>query len=297
MIKLAIIIIEHIKLFLHSVIINAFVFYQNDKRIKHENWGDDINYYFLREIIKAPLVLINRTSLAFRLKLRNYLVIGSTIDMLCTQNTEIWGAGIIDGSKPLKIKPKKVYAVRGPLSRAKLLAEGVNCPEIYGDPAMLVPLYYQPSKQKLYKYGIISHVSNQKVVETLLFNGKPLSKCEDVRIINLGQYKHWHDIIDQVCECEIILSSSLHGLIIAEAYHIPNVWIEFGKLLLGGRFKFHDFFLSIKSDREGPVVIINDELPMKLISLNASKWRPGAIDLRPLIKACPFGLKKIKYNL
>jgi len=297
MIKLAIIIIEHIKLFLHSVIINAFVFYQNDKRIKHENWGDDINYYFLREIIKAPLVLINRTSLAFRLKLRNYLVIGSTIDMLCTQNTEIWGAGIIDGSKPLKIKPKKVYAVRGPLSRAKLLAEGVDCPEIYGDPAMLVPLYYQPSKQKVYKYGIISHVSNQKVVETLLFNGKPLSKCEDVRIINLGQYKHWHDIIDQVCECEIILSSSLHGLIIAEAYRIPNVWIEFGKPLLGGRFKFHDFFLSIKSDREGPVVIINDELPIKLISLNASKWRPGAIDLRPLIKACPFGLKKIKYNL
>lgn len=49
MIKLAIIIIEHIKLFLHPVIINAFVFYQNNKRIKHENWGDDINYYFLRD--------------------------------------------------------------------------------------------------------------------------------------------------------------------------------------------------------------------------------------------------------
>ena len=77
MIKLAIIIIEHIKLFLHPVIINAFVFYQNNKRIKHENWGDDINYYFLREIIKSPVVLFNRTSLAFRLKLRNYLVIRS----------------------------------------------------------------------------------------------------------------------------------------------------------------------------------------------------------------------------
>lgn len=75
MIKLAIIIIEHIKLFLHPVIINAFVFYQNNKRIKHENWGDDINYYFLREIIKSPVVLFNRTSLAFRLKLRNYLVL------------------------------------------------------------------------------------------------------------------------------------------------------------------------------------------------------------------------------
>ncbi len=72
-----------------------------------KNWGDDINYYFLREIIKSPVVLFNRTSLAFRLKLRNYLVIGSTIDMLCTQNTEVWGAGIIDGSKPLKNKAQE----------------------------------------------------------------------------------------------------------------------------------------------------------------------------------------------
>lgn len=297
MIKLAIIIIEHIKLFLHPVIINAFVFYQNNKRIKHENWGDDINYYFLREIIKSPVVLFNRTSLAFRLKLRNYLVIGSTIDMLCTQNTEVWGAGIIDGSKPLKIKPKKVYAVRGPLSRAKLLAEGVDCPEIYGDPAMLVPLYYQPSKQKLYKYGIISHVVNQTVVETLLFNGKPLSECEDVQIIYLGQYKHWHDIIDQICECGIILSSSLHGLIVAEAYHVPNVWIEFGKPLIGGHFKFHDFFLSVQRYGETPLVIANDELPIELINLKASNWRPATIDLYPLINACPFRLREAKYCL
>lgn len=297
MLKLAIIIIEHIKLFLHPVIINAFVFYQHDKRIKHENWGDDINYYFLREIIKSPVVLFNRTSLAFRLKLRNYLVIGSSIDMLCSQNTEVWGAGIIDGSKPLKVKPKKVYAVRGPLSQAKLLAEGVNCPEIYGDPALLIPLYYQPKKQKRYKYGIISHVSNQAVVETLLFNGKPICECKDIQIIHLGQYAHWHDIIDRVCECEIILSSSLHGLIIAEAYHVPNVWIEFGNPLIGGHFKFHDFFLSIQRDREKPITIDEQEMPINFIAGEVSVWKPGTINLLPLINACPFKLRKAKYSL
>lgn len=297
MIKFSIIIIEHLKLFLHPVIINAFVFYQKDKRVKHENWGDDINYYFLREIIKYPVVLFNRTSLAFRLKLQNYLVIGSTIDMLCTQNTEVWGAGIIDGNKPLKIKPKKVYAVRGPLSRAKLLAEGVDCPEIYGDPAMLIPLYYRPNKYRHYKYGIISHVSNQMVVETLLFNGIPLNECEDVQIIHLGRYAHWHDIIDQICECEIILSSSLHGLIIAETYHIPNVWIEFGKPLIGGHFKFHDFFLSIHRDRKKPITIDEQEIPLELIDSEASRWKRGFIDLNPLINVCPFELRKAKYNL
>ncbi len=290
--KLTVIIAEHLKLLLHPVIINAFVYYNGEKRVKHENWGDDINYYFLREIIERPIVLLNRTSLAFRLKLRNYLVIGSTIDMLCCAHTEVWGAGIIDGRKPLRVKPRKVYAVRGPLTREKLLKEGVKCPEIYGDPALLTPLYYKPDKQKRYKYGIISHVSNQAVVTNLRLKRICISKSTDVRIINLGRYSHWHDVIDQVCECESILSSSLHGLIIAEAYHVPNVWIEFGKPLIGGHFKFHDFFMSIHRDREKPITIHTEEIPLDAIKKEISRWEQGVIDLRPLLNACPFHLKK-----
>lgn len=293
--KHTVIISEHLKLLFRPVIINAFVYYDGDKRVRHENWGDDINYYFLREIVVRPLLLLNRTSLAFRLKLRNYLVIGSTIDMLCRANTEVWGAGIIDGNKALMVKPRKVYAVRGPLTREKLLAEGVDCPEIYGDPALLTPLYYRPDKQKRYKYGIISHVSNQATVANLRMNGKCVSECAGVRIINLGQYIHWHDVIDQVCECESILSSSLHGLIIAEAYHVPNVWIEFGKPLIGGHFKFHDFFMSIHRDREKPVAIYGVEIPLDTINEEISRWKQGFINLNPLIQVCPFRLRKTKY--
>ena len=293
--KFAVVISEHLKLLFHPIIINAFVYYDDNKRVKHENWGDDINYYFLREILTRPIVLFNRTSLAIRLKLCNYLVIGSTIDMLCRPNTEVWGAGIIDGSKPLRVKPRKVYAVRGPLTREKLLEEGVECPEIYGDPALLTPLYYQPNKQKRYKYGIISHVSNQSSVANLRINRKRINECTEVRIINLGKYTHWHDIIDQVCECEAILSSSLHGLIIAEAYHVPNVWIEFGKPLIGGHFKFHDFFMSIHCDREKPIAIYGEGIPIDTINKELTRWIQGSIDLRPLLNACPFKLRKPIY--
>lgn len=293
--KLVVIVSEHLKLLFHPIIINAFVYFDSEKRVRHENWGDDINYYFLREILTRPIVLFNRTSLAIRLKLCNYLVIGSTIDMLCRPNTEVWGAGIIDGSKPLRVKPRKVYAVRGPLTREKLLEEGVECPEIYGDPALLTPLYYQPNKQKRYKYGIISHVSNQATVANLCLNEKCVSECTDVKIINLGQYTHWHDIIDQVCECESILSSSLHGLIIAEAYHVPNVWIEFGKPLIGGHFKFHDFFMSIHCDREKPIAIYGEGIPIDTINKELTRWIQGSIDLRPLLNACPFKLRKPIY--
>ena len=139
--KFVIIFIEHLKLLFHPVIINAFVFFDKQKNIVHKNWGDDINYYFLREIIRRPIVLFNRTSLAFRLMMKNYLVIGSTIDMLSNCNTEIWGAGIINRVDVLDIKFKKIHAVRGPLTRQKLIDKGYKCPEIYGDPALLLPIY------------------------------------------------------------------------------------------------------------------------------------------------------------
>ena len=93
------------------------------------------------------------------------------------------------------------------------------------------------------------------------------------------------------------MSSSLHGLIVAEAYHVPNVWSEFGKPLIGGHFKFHDFFLSVQRYGETPLVIANDELPIELINLKASNWKPATIDLYPLINACPFRLREAKYCL
>lgn len=281
---------KNIKLIFRPVLINGFVYYEKDK-IRHENWGDDINYYFLREIIQRPILIYNTISLAYRLKLRNYLVIGSTIDMLCKENTEVWGAGIIDEKKALRIKPRKVYAVRGPLTRKKLLEQGVECPEIYGDPALLISHYYKPKVKKKYSFGFIPHCSNLGRIDDFTVDGVPLSERKDVLVIDLSKYNKWTDIIDQICSCESILSASLHGLIMAEAFGIPNLWIEFGKPLIGGHFKFHDFFLSMARDRESPYIIEDYELSILDIHKELLSWEPGNINLQPLIDSAPFPIK------
>lgn len=283
---------EHARLLMNPVLVNAFIFYDEKGEVRHVNWGDDINYFFLRDIVKRPVVLFNRTSLAFRLNLRNYLIIGSTIDLLCKRRTEVWGAGIINSHSKLKVKPSKVYAVRGPLTRQRLQEEGVACPEIYGDPALLTPLYYCPRQKKRYKYGIIAHVSNQEMIAGFTLDGVPMAQSRDTLVINMGRYAHWHDIIDQVCSCESILSSSLHGLIVAEAYGVPNLWLEFGKPLMGAHFKFHDFFLSIHRDRSKPFVIKGKELSSVTLDTELGQWKQGEIDLQPLINACPFALRR-----
>ena len=59
--------------------------------------------------------------------------------------------------------PQKVLAVRGPLSRNYLLENGVDCPDVYGDPALLFPKYYKPHIYKKYKLGIIAENLGIKV--------------------------------------------------------------------------------------------------------------------------------------
>jgi pyruvyltransferase len=52
----------------------------------------------------------------------------------------IWGSGAIsDYHFSPMIHRHQILAVRGPKSRDRLLEDGIDCPEIYGDPSLLIP--------------------------------------------------------------------------------------------------------------------------------------------------------------
>lgn len=218
--------------------------------VLHRNFGDELNYYLLRELTGKPVSnLIDICKWGYKGK-PNLLFIGSLVEEFTTPNTIIWGSGALyGGDRPLRNKPKEVRAVRGKLTREYLLKNGVNCPEVYGDPALLCPLVYMPNVEKKYKIGIIPHVDdyNHPAVKALEEQG--------AHIIRLAGYNHWHDVIDEICECEIIVSSSLHGLILADAYKVPNVWITLKGELLGGTFKFHDYFSGVGRRVSTPMTV------------------------------------------
>ena len=134
----------------------------------------------------------------------------------------IWGSGLLYPEQRIKAPPLKVYAVRGPLTREYLVSYGVNCPEIYGDPALLFPLFYKPIVEKRYKYGIIPHFRDKQSVLLQQYR-----QDENVLIIDVENVKPWHKFIDDIASCDFIISSSLHGIIISDAYKVPNIWVEF----------------------------------------------------------------------
>lgn len=274
------------EIFQRCTVVKMSAYFDNNGNLKIANWGDDINYWFLQEISDNKIISYD-WSIWARLFKRPYVMgIGSILTMFDINNAIIWGSGILLPDKPFRGKPKEVRAVRGPLTRQKLLEAGIDCPEVYGDPALLLPLYYTPKVEKKYRLGVIPQYDSNK--NPLLDS---LRNDPEVLIIKIGEYDYWLDIVGQVCMCETVMSSSLHGLILAEAYKIPNVWTHIAGDNPLDFFKYHDFFLSLGKDREP--LCLNNPVTRECIEENLKEWVPSQIDLFPLINACPFPLKRI----
>ena len=104
-------------------------------------------------------------------------------------------------------------------------------------------------------------------------------------IINPKQFSQWHSFIDSICSCEAIISSSLHGIIIADAYETPNVWISLDENHPDDNFKFKDYYLSVNKDISQPLNF--DTITPQQIQIHIQHWQKPDIDLDKLLSVCP----------
>lgn len=156
--------------------------------------------------------------------------IGSILDS-ANSKTICWGSGFREFNS--KFKGGKVLAVRGKLS-LNLLKDKNNIP--LGDPALLLPLVYVPENiQKKDYVKIIPHFTEYDIMQKLYSNKY---KIIDIRSKDIESF------INEVVSSKYILSTSLHGVIIAHAYNIPALWIKRG-YINSSEFKFYDYFSSV----------------------------------------------------
>lgn len=275
------------------IVVNSWMTQKWNKIIPN-NIGDDINYYLIKALSGRPVVNY-RDIYHKRIRIKNYLCIGSVIDWMTNSDTIIWGSGVMYGKEAMmKRKPLKVCAVRGPLTRDYLLSQGICCPEIYGDPALLLPLVYKCNVKKKYKLGIIPHFYDyNSVVE------KKILPCNGLyTVINISHYKDWKSVIDQINECELIASSSLHGLILSDAYRIPNVWIQLSDKMKGGNFKFHDYFKSVNRPICSPIDLRNNScIDCDAILNLIESYQLPIISVDALLQSCPFHVRERYLNM
>ena len=147
-----------IDLLCSPTMINAYVYFDGNGSVEHRNWGDDVNYFFISLLAGRKISIYSNSSIAMRLKRDNYLCIGSTLNYLANAESIVWGSGVISEELELPVEQLDVRAVRGPLTRTYLEQRGIACPEIYGDPVLLLPYFYQPKPGATrYRLGIIPH--------------------------------------------------------------------------------------------------------------------------------------------
>jgi pyruvyltransferase len=241
------------------------------------NWGDIIAPSLVRHFSGSSK--IEATSNKETSKL---VSVGSVMGMVRNGDL-VWGTGIIQDRThlPLLGKPN-FFAVRGPLTRSKLVEMGHQVPEVYGDPALLYPMIYRPKIEPTHEWGIIPHYIDQGLPEV------DLLVAQGVKLIDICAGEK--EFIDQLHSVKRVVSSSLHGLIAADAYCIPNARICLSSRLVGGDFKFHDYALAVNR-REWKCNIIRSAEHLRNLPLNHRiDW-----NAEPLLDSAPWNNNKWKH--
>lgn len=254
------------------------VSYSDDHR-NVKNFGDALNPILISALSGKKVISYNKI---FNLANKTvYSVIGSVLDKKHIKSFEVWGSGFISNEGKFRTPPVKIHAIRGPLTRELVLKQGLPCPKVYGDPALLLPIIYQPQVSKKYKVGLIPHYVD-KENEFI----KHFQKQYHHEVIIIDIEDDIYNVVDAINACEVIASSSLHGIIVSDAYGVPSCWIKLSDNIRGGEFKFLDYFMSVQRVHHHPYEI-NQHFSMEDL-LRHVPQEHLIIDTEHLLSVCPF---------
>ncbi len=202
----------------------------------YANFGDMMSPWLVRNISKQEVSMPRMNGF---FKEDHYFVIGSILSNT-NKKSIVWGSGLLEPDQV--VLATKFHAVRGPLTREALTKRNKNVPDVYGDPAILSPKFYNPNPSYKYETAIIPHIVDFNFI-------KEREEKNNTGRLVINLLDSIETIIEQMKSSKRILSSSLHGVIVAHAYRIPVLWVKFSDKLIGSshNFKFHDYFQGIQT--------------------------------------------------
>jgi pyruvyltransferase len=192
------------------------------------NVGD----YLSKVIVSSMLSLRDLELREKREHRRRLFAVGSVLHNAKDGET-VWGSGI-NGKIPAQqhaFRQLDVRAVRGPLTRRFLAEKGIMAPEIYGDPALLMPRFFPAD--------LLEAGPQRDFVVVPHFNepADKFSRYQDQLVLPTSKPV---EFVRQLLSAKFVVSSSLHGIILAEAYGLPAIYLDSGNG--ENRFKYDDYY-------------------------------------------------------
>ncbi|PAU95032.1 hypothetical protein CK240_16780 [Paracoccus salipaludis] len=148
----------------------------------------------------------------------------------------VWGSGLIEEDIEQLDPCLKPMAVRGKNTRDAL---GLHKDLPLGDPGILSNLLVEPSSKK-YAWGIVPHFTHRRSAVI-----KEISEANGCRLIDATDPVV--DVLQAISSCSAIVSSSLHGLIVADSYSVPCYWLDL-KSHKSHDYKFSDYCSGLSRD-------------------------------------------------
>lgn len=237
---------------------------------KEINFGDLLSVKIVDRILGHPVQTYETKPVVPGKKL---LALGSIL-YFAREGDVVWGSGV-NGKRPNKsdyrFNSLDVRSVRGPITRAFLKENfDIDAPEIYGDPALLFPYLFPEFKRKenpTRDYIILPNYNDEKF----------FPKSKDPHVVHPTE--PWNEVIEKILDSRFVIASSLHGLIIAEAYGIPARLLrvtETEPLL-----KYRDYYFGTNRADFQPAYSVEEALLM-------GGENPGSCDLKQLYESFPF---------
>ena len=215
------------------------------KPSQHTNFGDELGPEIVERCIRrhattAPEPSRCDTTRRIAHLERKFFSVGSVVG-LAKAGDIVWGSGINGKSSSLRCDFRHIdfRAVRGPLSRELILQYGGECPTTFGDPALLVPSLFPELRQRTTDdtRSTVTFIANLND-EALVSRRPPQGK---VNFETVPTHTPWKIVVERIVASRFVVSSSLHGIILADAFGVPCRPYQ---SLFEPLFKFEDYFLA-----------------------------------------------------
>jgi pyruvyltransferase len=191
----------------------------------------------------------------------------------------VWGSGVNGKSDPMvSTADLDVRSVRGFRSVQAIVEMGLPAPTVLGDPALLWPEFW-PERHYTRGFGTrsipVSFVPN--------LNDRPHYQTHHNVISPIGQP---HTVIGQIVRSKVVVATSLHGIVMAEAYGVPARLVRSKAEPI---IKYHDYYEGtgrpnfVIAESIDEAVAIGGEAPAvwdkdaMLGAFPSDLWLPGKI--------------------